>query len=264
MLNLEVVGQGATTTIYRDGNTAVKLYENAPPDEAENEAERQRFAYNIGLPVPVVFGVRQLGGNAVALDMEYIDGKTLLHSGMSAEERKAAIQTLVKLQCAVHKVNASGLPEQTNRLALRIKHTQHLDESDKDRLQEILRQLDTDAENLCHGDFHPLNILYDGSKYWIIDWVDATAGNPLADACRTYLIFKQHMMRSAGIYLRAFCKETNTKPEDVLAWLPVVAAGRLDENMDDKARAWLLDVVKNELNTVPEPLSQITDEERRK
>lgn len=32
MLNLEVVGQGATTKIYRDGKTAVKLYENAPPD----------------------------------------------------------------------------------------------------------------------------------------------------------------------------------------------------------------------------------------
>ena len=27
----------------------------------------------------------------------------------------------------------------------------------------------SDAANLCHGDFHPLNILYDGSKHWIID-----------------------------------------------------------------------------------------------
>ncbi len=44
MLNLEVVGQGATTKIYRDGGTAIKLYVNAPSEEANNEAERQRFA----------------------------------------------------------------------------------------------------------------------------------------------------------------------------------------------------------------------------
>ena len=46
MLELEVVGQGATTKIYRDEDTAIKLYVNAPHNEAENEAERQRFAYN--------------------------------------------------------------------------------------------------------------------------------------------------------------------------------------------------------------------------
>jgi hypothetical protein len=35
MLDLEVIGQGATTKIYRDGNTAIKLYVNAPSDEAK-------------------------------------------------------------------------------------------------------------------------------------------------------------------------------------------------------------------------------------
>ncbi len=34
MLDLEIVGEGATTKIYRDGNMAIMLYVNAPPDEA--------------------------------------------------------------------------------------------------------------------------------------------------------------------------------------------------------------------------------------
>jgi hypothetical protein len=42
MLDLEIVGEGATTKIYRDGDTAIKLYVDAPPDEAYNEAERQQ------------------------------------------------------------------------------------------------------------------------------------------------------------------------------------------------------------------------------
>lgn len=249
MLNLEVVGQGATTKIYRDGDTAIKLYVNAPPDEADNEAERQRFACNAGLPVPVVYGVRKLDDSTVALDMEYIDGQPLIWPGMDKDERKKAIHALVMLQCEVHKVHASGLPKLTDRLIWKIKTTQYLEELQKNNLLSLIARLDNGSGNLCHGDLHPYNILYDGSKHWIIDWVDASAGDPLADACRTYLLFKQHMSRSAGIYLRTFCKETNSKEDDVLAWLPVIAAARLKENMDDKSRSWLLTLLQEWYNS---------------
>lgn len=249
MLNFEVIGQGATTKIYRDGNTAIKLYVSAPYNEAENEAERQRFAYNSGLPVPAVYGVRRLDEKTVALDMEYINGQPLMQQGMNTDERNNAIRTLVKLQCEVHKIQAVNQPKQMARITWKIKNTQHLEDSLKNKLLSLLMRLDDNSDCLCHGDFHPLNILYDGNKHWIIDWVDATAGNPLADACRTYLIFKQYMNRSAGIYLRMLCNETKTKQNDVLAWQPVIAAARLSENMVDKARTWLLDLITEWNNT---------------
>ena len=244
MLNLEVIGQGATTTIYRDGNTAVKLYVDAPVDEADNEAARQQFAHNAGLPVPAVYGVHKLDGNSVALDMEYIDGRPLMQPGMDKDDKNHAIQALVSLQCEVHKVHASGLPKLTDRLAWRIKTAQYLDEPQKSDLLSLLLLMEDGSDNLCHGDFHPLNILYDGSKHWIIDWVDAAAGSPLADACRTYLIFKQHISRSAGVYLRTFCKESKAKQDDVLKWLPIIAAARLKENMDEKSRLWLMTLIQ--------------------
>ena len=244
MLNLEVIGQGATTKIYLDGNTAIKLYVNAPPDEADNEAELQRFAFDAGLPVPAVYGIRRLDGNTVALDMAYIDGKPLIQPKMDKDKRKEAIHALAKLQCKVHKIHAGCLPKQKDRLTWKIKHSDYLTDSVKENLLSLFARLDDSSDNLCHGDFHPFNILYDGSKHWIIDWVDATAGNPLADACRTYLIFKQYMNRSAGIYLRAFCKESKSKQDDVLAWQPIIAAARLCENMDNKAKSWLLGLVQ--------------------
>ena len=244
MLDLEMIGQGATTNIYRDGGTAIKLYANASYDEVCSEAERQRFAHGAGLPVPGVYGVRRLDGNAVALDMAYINGQPLMRPGMDKDERRNALHTLVKLQCIVHRVDATHLRKQSDVLTWKINHSQFMDDPLKKALVALLNRLDKNAVSLCHGDFHPLNILYDGQKHWIIDWVDATAGNPLADACRTYLIFKQHMARSAGIYLRAFCETAGAKQEDVLAWLPVVAAARLDENIDNKTRLWLLNLIK--------------------
>ncbi|MCL2421970.1 MAG: phosphotransferase [Defluviitaleaceae bacterium] len=244
MLNLEVVGEGATTKIYRDGNKAIKLYINASPDEAENEAKRQVFAIEKGLPVPPVYGVRKLDESTTALDMAYIPGSPLMREKMSKVERDEAIQTLVRVQCQIHavKVADGALPKQKDRLTNRIETNPYFEKPVKEKLLSQLQSLDTSQMQLCHGDLHPLNILYDGEKHWIIDWVDATAGNPLADACRTYLIFKQYITRLAGIYLRLFCKEAGVKKEDVLAWLPVIAAARMVENMDDKMRAGLMEI----------------------
>jgi len=243
MLDLEIIGQGQTTKIYRDGDVAIKLYENTSFNEPNNEMKCQRFAYNAGLPVPAVFGVRTYNDKAVALCMEYIDGQPILQQGMNKDDRNEAILTLVKLQCDVHKVEAFGQPNQLLRIAQKIKSTGYIDDSMKNRLLLLLSHLDNNSNSLCHGDMHPLNVLFDGNKYWIIDWVDATSGSPLADACRSYLIFKQYISRCAGIYLRMFCKESGAKQDDVLAWLPVIAAARLDENMDDKTREWLIKLI---------------------
>jgi len=240
MFDLEVIGQGHASKIYRDGDTAIKLYVDVPSDWAKDEFDRQKFSIDAGLPVPAVFGVRGISQNATALDMAYIDGRPIMRPGMSKEERDNAIRTMVGLQRTVHGVCAAGQPKQAERLAWRIEHTLHLDANVKARLVGLLARLDNGGDRLCHGDFHPLNILYDGQKHWIIDWVDATAGSPLADACRTYLIFRQFLARASGIYLRMFCEDAGVKKEGVLAWLPVIAAVRMDEGMDERQKAGLL------------------------
>ena len=243
MINLEIVGEGATTKIYRDGDKAIKLYVSAPPDEPENEAKLQAYAIKMGLPVPCVYGVWKIDESTTALDMKYIPGKPLIHEGMDKEERLNAIQILAKLQCTVHAITADGLPKQSERLIWKIERNKYIDKFTKDKLINLINSLGTQSNKLCHGDFHPLNIMFDGNRYWIIDWVDTTSGNPLADACRTYIIFKQYLSRSAGIYLRCFCKEAKVTQDDVLAWLPIIAAARMAENMDDKARAILIKII---------------------
>jgi len=243
MLDLEIVGEGATTKIYRDGDKAIKLYVNTPPNEAENEARLQSYAVKMGLPVPIVYGVRKIDDSLTALDMEYISGKPLMHEKMNSSERHIAIQTMVKLQCSVYSVNAVGLPKQSDKIKWKIKQNNYIDKAVKENLLSLLNDLDTCSSNLCHGDFHPLNTMFDGKRYWIIDWVDASAGNPLADVCRTYLIFKQFSLRLSGIYLCYFCKESGTTQNDILSWLPVIAAARMSENMDNKARMSLMKII---------------------
>jgi len=257
VLNLEMVGEGATTKVYRDGNKSIKLYAHASMSEVENEAKLQAFAVKAGLPVPAVFGVRQLDDDMTALDMAYIPGAPLLHGRMDRDKRYEAIRTLVKLQSMVHAIETDQLPKQADRLAWKISQNQDIGLPIKDALLFCLRNLDRGCHRLCHGDFHPLNILHDGDKHWVIDWVDATSGDPMADACRTFLIFKQYITRSAGIFLRLFCEESGASQADILAWLPVIAAARLSEPMDDKARtmAWtMIDAWMSSGYMPPEPV----------
>lgn len=53
------------------------------------------------------------------------------------------------------------------------------------------------------------------------------------------------MNRSSGIYMQMFCRESGIKQADVLAWLPVIAAARLNENMDGKIRAELIEFIQD-------------------
>ena len=239
---MKKIGEGKTTEVYLEDNKAIKIYYNTPIEHVKQEANQQSYAVAKGLPVPKVYGVRKIDEEKIALEMEYIPGKPLLREGMSKEECHAAIQTLVRLQCALHAicVETKEIPKQRDVLHWKIKDNQHIGNEKKEQLYGLLESLNADEYRLCHGDFHPLNVIYDREKYWVIDWVDVTAGNPLADACRTYVIFKQYISRLSGIYLRYFCEEAGVTKEDVLKWLPVIVGARLSESLDEKERMMLL------------------------
>ena len=99
-----------------------------------------------------------------------------------------------------------------------------------------------DGDRLCHGDFHPINVLGQNSRSMVIDWPDACCGDPAADVRRSYLLLKLHPEDIAEPYLDAYCRITNTPRASILDWLPYIAAARLAEDVpDDWAR--LLEIV---------------------
>ena len=233
---LEIIGKGATATIYRDGDRAIKRYENASLASVEQEAALQSFAHAAGLPVPEVWGVRKADGQVVLLEMAYIPGEPIMNPNMDQTKMPQALHTLVKLQRKVHAVSAEGLPRQSERLTWRIQRNPELSETVKDRLLARLRGLGDGSACLCHGDYHPLNVIDDGRQLWIIDWVNATSGSPLADACRSYLMLTQYMAQLGEMYLRLFCEVSGADPKRVLDWLPIMAADRMLETEEPTAR----------------------------
>lgn len=246
-----LIGEGRTASVYREGMKAIKIYGDIPMEAVRAEAEKQAFAHKAGLPVPEVYGVYPVDGGC-AIEMAYVPGRHLMERGMDRDARMAALQALVRLQCEVHAKSGEGLPKFTDRLANRISGMKQLDAATTEALLAHLTRLDAGQCRLCHGDFHPLNILADGDALWIIDWMDAAAGEPLVDACRTYLILRQAIPRMAGIYLRLYCGAAEVCREDVLAWLPILAAARLVEDQTDKEAAIARGIVNEWMQTEKE------------
>jgi Ser/Thr protein kinase RdoA (MazF antagonist) len=102
----------------------------------------------------------------------------------------------------------------------------------RDLRSELLQRLAAmpGGDRLCHGDFHPFNVLGLDEHARIIDWLDATRGEPAADVCRSYVLISGYDPGVAAAYVDAYGIER----AQIDAWLPLVAAARLSENVPDE------------------------------
>jgi Ser/Thr protein kinase RdoA (MazF antagonist) len=118
------------------------------------------------------------------------------------------------------------VPDLKQRLATRIDGAERLGRDLRDALLRRLAAM-PDGDRLCHGDFHPFNILGLDARARIIDWLDASRGVAAADICRTYVLVSAHDPQMAAAYVDAYGIER----AQLEAWLPLVAAARLVENV---------------------------------
>ena len=230
--------------IYREGDRLIKVYLSDPYEYVEKAFARQKFAHDAGLPVPAVYGIKKINETQTAIEMEYVDGKPLvyMYEGKGENERLEAMRIMAKLQCQLHKVDANPLPKLTDFYAQEISSTPYLSKQLKEIILKLMNTLDTGKTNLCHGDIHPYNILYKDKKYWIIDWEDASKGDPAADICMQYFYSMRWAYKgnnkSDEQYLQLVCEESGIPKEGILKWLPVIAGVQVNIN-DDEDREFI-------------------------
>lgn len=175
-------------------------------------------------------------------------------------------QRLAELHCEMHKVKVSGIPKQKPKLIQSIKATEKLTE---DKKQVIIGYMDSlnEDNSLCHGDFHPDNILISEDKYIIIDWMTGTMGCAVADVARTYIllkigalppgssIFKKNIIEFVRRkfyleYIKHYLKKSSILMEDVEKWILPLAAARLMEWLPEYEKVELLKIIDEKINIV--------------
>ncbi|WP_284141170.1 MULTISPECIES: aminoglycoside phosphotransferase family protein [unclassified Virgibacillus] len=243
----EPIARGNTACIYLHEGIIYKLF-NArfSASEAMYEAAKQKQVLNYGICAPRILDVTTVDGKPAIL-MEYVNGKTLGHLFV---ENKAKAEHYVKLsidvQQQMHQVYAPAMEAMSVKLKRQINNTSQLEEHEK---QQIIAKMDAlhYESKLCHGDFHLFNLIKSGSSVTIIDWVDSSAGDVRADVCRTYLLYLSYSTDLAESYLFFYCKKSGYAREEILQWMPIIAAARLSENVPSESAERLLTIIRDAL-----------------
>lgn len=241
------IATGNTACLFLCDNRIVKLFKKyLPPNEALYEANKQKFAYSCGLNVPKVFEVTKING-IQAIIMEYINGETLGQQIVkNIESVEHYISIFVNVQNEIHRVkiheDRDEIESMAEKLNRQINSARTLGKEQKIKLLSRLSSLQYDSK-LCHGDLHPYNLLISNETISIIDWVDASAGDPRADVCRSYLLFSSYSHELAELYLRSYCDMTNISKKGVLEWLPIIAGTRLNEKISPEETKYLKKIV---------------------
>jgi aminoglycoside phosphotransferase (APT) family kinase protein len=186
---LERIAEGREAEIFAwDAGRVLRLFRGARSRAVlEHEADAMRAARSVLPYVPDVFDIVEVDGRP-GIIMERIDGPdfiTLLGSKPWLVWRAGTI--LGRVQAELHGVAApDGLPQ----LRERIRLICHRPMMPRDIAEKILPVLETmpDGVALCHGDFHPGNLLMTARGPVVIDWPNVTRGDPTADFARSDLL----------------------------------------------------------------------------
>lgn len=236
---MEYIASGAQADIYRDGTKAIKIFKNIiNKKDVENEFNLQKIAFSYNLPVPEIFDIIEID-NKFGMVMEYIEGVPI--GNIMLKDNTRFEEYLVKsidIQNSIHKIETDKLPLMKNIQKDYILGTDKLTGTDKERIKNNMDNKIYDNK-LCHGDFHVLNLIQTSNDIKIIDWVCASSGNPCADICRTFLLYKIYMEEMAEIYLETYCKIKEIDKSEILSWLPIITAARLGEYVKDEKEEYI-------------------------
>ncbi len=237
------IAAGRTAEVYPWGEGRIlKLFrEWCPAHWIDYEVRIARAVCESGAPAPAVFGITEVDGRRGVV-YSRVDGQTM---SVEMRGRPGLADELAREFAAVHaSIHArlgTGLPSLRERLEVKIRDAGPLPLDMRDRALAALVRL-PDEERLCHGDFHPENIVMTEDGPVVIDWVDAARGNPLADVARTRLLAliagwpidaeeRSWRARLWSGYIRRYLELRPGSREVVQQWLLPVAAARMEEEV---------------------------------
>lgn len=233
-----LLASGNTAEVFAWGNDRVlKLYKPSPWAKrvAFREAANQAAVEAMGLPVPAVHAV-VAQSERWGIVSDRVVG-TSFAQRMLADPALVAghIETLIDLQLRLQQATAPFFAGVKQRLANHISHAPQLSPERKNSLIAGLQAM-PDGDQLCHFDFHPMNVLGVLNSPVVIDWCDACRGTAPADGCRSHLLLEMHAEAFAASYLEHYCRISRCSADELLAWRPYMLAAKLIETPAEAPR----------------------------
>jgi aminoglycoside phosphotransferase (APT) family kinase protein len=264
----ELIGRGRTADVMiHEKDQVLKLYkEDFPEDAVRHELLISQWAYEAGLSTPKAYGLISREGRS-GIVFQRLQGPTLLKRMMA---RIWLLDRQARLMASLHhdmhrlepEAGAPALRPMKAALIHNIRKAPILTEEEKNKVLAYTERL-PDESRLCHGDFHPDNIMLEDKPY-IIDWMTAVKGSPAADAARTTLLLSIGTMpdgtprivkkmldlirkRMKDVYMSHYLKLSGLTTADLDRWVLPLAAARLIEWIPPAEKDQLIRIIRERL-----------------
>lgn len=257
------IALGRTAEVYAWQEDAVlKLYhEWCPPHWAENEAKVAQAVVAAGIPTPAALEIIEVNGRR-GIVYERVTGISMLQD-MNARPWTSFrhARSLAELQVNINGLSMPGLFSYKDGLTKAIHRAPHLSDNLRASVLDLLPVL-PDGDRLCHGDFHPGNVMLTSKGPVVIDWMTACIGSPWVDFARTSMLLTigpkgagKQLKPIVRLVIQLFYHSYTQRYLELLPdpqnerkkWMPIIAAARLDERIEPEREA-LVKVIQDGLN----------------
>jgi aminoglycoside phosphotransferase (APT) family kinase protein len=185
----EVVARGSRSVVHAYGRGAViKVPKPATPAGwILAEARHVEAVRAVGAPAPALLGVEEVFGRPATV-WERVDGPLLWERVVDRPARSGDIgRALAEIQLALFElVPPVTLPDHRDRLTSKIRWSAANVDPSLGAALDLLPARSGTAR-LCHGDLHPSNVIVSREGLVLVDWFDASRGEPVADVARSCL-----------------------------------------------------------------------------
>jgi hypothetical protein len=246
-----LIGSGGSADVFRlpDGKVLKLFREGLDPGIIQREHDGVVHAQRQGLRVARAFGRGEHKGR-LGIIFEELAGTPLLRGLRTRPFRsRALLARFAAYHARIHSCSGSGLVHAQHIIVqVRILHAlvpPAIRELALERLEAIQH-----GDRLCHGDFHPQNVILTRKGLAAIDWSNGSWGDPAGDVARTELLLRfggyGPLLRrfpwlrlgrrmAADFYLRRYRAITGMQEGAIDAWrLPMAIAALHPESRIDR------------------------------
>ena len=204
---LEVIGGGGFSTVYRlDPETVLKVFTSSTATLASAEKDRMisREVFLHDIPTAIAYDVVK-AGDKYGLVYEMIDADTVAGTLTKHPERLQELS--IKMAHLMKKLHTTEFAPGTFPDVRDILHKYMqlplkkgiITAEDKALIDGVIDRIPS-RNTFVHMDYHPKNVMLNGSELVLIDVGDAGLGHPIADLMVTYahLVFIGRMAEKHG------------------------------------------------------------------
>lgn len=184
----EIIGVGNTAIVYEwdEGKVLKLFYQDYLKEAVEREFHNAKAIKNMDFSkskaYEIVFSEERMG-----IIYDRVEGESLLDWVIKTGNVQGCAVYMAKLHKSILKNKISNVANYKEFLKCNIVNAPS---ANSKKREELLRMIDKlpDGNTLCHGDFHPGNILISDGQTVVIDFMNVCHGDFLYDVARTVFL----------------------------------------------------------------------------